>query len=84
MTITERPFMRRAAGMVPPSLKSGIVIACPVPAAKAGAGATRITARAREMSVVFVTSFSSVVLDERETPRLCRGDSQSLTAPGVG
>jgi hypothetical protein len=22
-------------------------------------------------------------LDEQETPRLCRGDSQSLTAPGV-
>ena len=25
----------------------------------------------------------SSLLDERETPRLCRGDSQSLTAPGV-
>ena len=27
--------------------------------------------------------WDSVVLDERETPRLCRGDSQSLTTPGV-
>ena len=26
---------------------------------------------------------AKLALDERETPRLCRGDSQSLTAPGV-
>jgi hypothetical protein len=59
-------------------LKHEPVEACPPSAAY------RMQKFARRNKVV-VTAGAAVgaALDEWETPRLCRGDSQSLTTPGV-
>jgi methyl-accepting chemotaxis protein len=46
-------------------------------------GKAKVVAGTRTIESARVLAAETLSLDIRETPRLCRGDSQSLTAPGV-